>query len=91
MVDNIELEHHFSAVVENAADAAKVFIAHHHCRKHFVNVKCLVVESTDLSKLTTSIINSQERAILFEKRIHLLTNLTIGKSWRRVGSWRRRW
>ncbi len=56
-IDDIEFEHNLGAVVQNASDAPEVFIAHHHCRNHFVNVKRLVVESTNLAKLTTRIVN----------------------------------
>src|ERR1043166_1716936 len=77
MVNDIELEYNVSAVVENATDAAEVFVAHHHCRNYFVDIERPVVESTNLAKLTTSVVDSNQRAILFQKCIELFVNLAI--------------
>ena len=90
-VDDVELQHDFSAVVENACDASKVFIAHHDRRYHFVNVKRAVVESANLPKLTTGIVDSNQRAIVFQKRIELFRDLAISERPWRVGRRRRRW
>jgi hypothetical protein len=57
-VDDIKLEHDFSAVLENATDASEVFIAHDDRRYCFVNIKTPVVERTNLPKLTTRVVNA---------------------------------
>src|ERR1044072_2542298 len=76
-IDDIKLENNFSAVIKDPADATEIFVAHHYCRYRFVDVKCLVIESAYLSNLTTGIVNSNFRAVRFEKSVHLLVELTI--------------
>src|SRR4029078_11560183 len=77
VIDDIKLEHDFSAVIKYPADTTEVFIAHHHCRNRGDNVKCLVVESSNLSKLTASVINSNFRAVRFKESVELLVDLPI--------------
>src|SRR6185295_14665763 len=77
VIDDIKFEHDFSAVIKYPADTTEVFIAHYYCRNRCVNVKCLVVESSNLSKLTTSVINSNFCAVRFKKSVELLVDLPI--------------
>src|ERR1043165_5504805 len=90
-IDDIKFEYNFGAVIENPADTPEVFIAHHHCRDYFANVKCLVVESSDLPKLATRVIDSNFRTVRFKKRVELLVNLTIRQRARRVCGGSRSW
>src|SRR5574338_1248298 len=68
-IDDIELQHHVSAVIENTADTPEVFIAHDDRWYHFVDVEGPVVESTNLPKLTTRIVNTNQSAVRFQKHI----------------------
>src|SRR5262249_41380829 len=81
------------AVVENARDAAEVFVAHDDRRHDFVDVKRLVIESANLSKLASRIVHPNRRAIAFQKRVELLADLTRSQRARcicgRRGRWRR--
>src|SRR6185436_6841873 len=90
-IDDIELQHHVGTVFQNATDAPEVFIAHDNGRDHFVNVKRPVVEGTNLTELTSRIINANYRIILFKERIELLVNLAIRQRFRRVRCRRRSW
>src|SRR5215217_2964804 len=90
-VHDIELKHDFGTIVENAEDTSEVFIAHDDCGYHFVNVKRAVVESTDLPKLPTGIINPYRCAIVFQKRVELFIDLTIRQRSRCVRRGRRSW
>src|SRR5262245_9628800 len=62
-VDDIELENHVSAVIENARYASEVFIAHHNCWNDLADVETSVIERTNLTKFTPRIIHANKRSI----------------------------
>src|ERR1044071_2956997 len=90
-IDDIKLENDFGAIIKDPADPAEVFIAHHHCRDYFVDVKCLVVESSYLSKLPACVVHSDCGAVRLEKSVKLLLDLTIRQRTWRVRGWSRSW
>src|SRR5215813_11268867 len=76
MIDDVELELDWSAVRKNTSDPSVIFIAHHDSWKRLGSIEGSIVESTDLTMLAASIIDSDQRAACNQKLIELLIYLT---------------
>ena len=64
------------SVGEKRDDAAVVFVPHHDCRHNLVDIKGAIVESANLTVLAAGIVDPNQRAIGFEKRVNCSIDLS---------------
>ena len=91
MIDDIKFQSDVSPISEYSRDTTEIFVAHDHSWNRSIDVEGAVVEGAYLTKLTSGIIDADERAIFPEKVIKLFCNLGIGQRlgsvWIRSRSW----
>src|ERR1051325_3666466 len=57
VIDDVEFQRDISAISKDASDTSIVFIAHDHGGDRFCHIKGSIVESANLTKFATSIVD----------------------------------
>src|ERR1043166_5579709 len=77
VVDDVEFQCDLCAISKDASDTSIVFIAHDHGGDRFGHIKGSIVESANLTKFATSIVDPNYRPVVTKKEIELFRDLSI--------------